>query len=97
VRMAAPDLSFLDIEAGHPPRDLSKLKLNKDIEVIKGSLDALAPKVRQFVIECADLCTPVKLYICDGSEEENASLLKELESDEVIKPLTAYKNSWLAR
>jgi phosphoenolpyruvate carboxykinase (GTP) len=90
--MAQPDLSFLDIEAGRPPRDLSNLKLNDDIEVVKGSLDALAPKIRQFVVECADLCTPSKLYICDGSNEENESLLKMLHEEDVIKPLTAYKN-----
>ncbi len=90
--MAQPDLSFLDIEAGRPPRDLSNLKLNDDIEVVKGSLDALAPKIRQFVVECADLCTPAKLYICDGSNEENESLLKMLHEEDVIKPLTAYKN-----
>lgn len=90
--MAQPDLSFLDIEAGRPPRDLSQLKLNESIEVAKGSLDALAPKVRQFVVECADLCTPAKVFICDGSEEENDSLLKALAKDDVIKPLTAYKN-----
>ena len=90
--MAQPDLSFLDIEAGRPPRDLSKLKLDENIEVIKGKLDSLAPKIRQFVVECADLCMPAKLYICDGSEEENQSLLKNLEKEDVIKPLTAYKN-----
>ena len=90
--MAQPDLSFLDVEYGRPPRDLSNIKLNADIEVIHGKLDDLAPKVRQFVTECADLCTPAKLYICDGSDEENEKLLKELQQDEVIHPLTAYKN-----
>ena len=90
--MAQPDLSFLDVEAGRPPRDLSNLKLNESIEVTKGSLDALAPKVRQFIIECADLCMPAKLYVCDGSDAENESLLKMLHEEDVIKPLTAYKN-----
>ncbi|XP_028398235.1 phosphoenolpyruvate carboxykinase, cytosolic [GTP]-like [Dendronephthya gigantea] len=95
--MAQPELAFLEIEAGRPPRDLSNIKLNENIEITKGSLDALAPKVRQFVIECADLCTPAKLYVCDGSDEENESLLKMLHEEDVIKPLTAYRNSWLAR
>lgn len=90
--MAEPDLSFLDIEAGRPPRDLSNLKLNEKIEVSKGSLDSLSQKVKQFVVECADLCMPAKLYICDGSNEENESLLKMLHEDDVIKPLTAYNN-----
>ena len=90
--MAQPDLSFLDIEAGKPPRDLSKLKLNKDIEVVHGNLDALAPKVRQFIIECADLCTPSKIHICDGTEEENMKMKKELQDNETIKPLTAYED-----
>ena len=90
--MAQTDLSFLNIEAGSPPRDLSNLKLNESIQVSKGSLDALAPKVRQFIVECADICMPAKLYICDGSDEENESLLKMLHEEDVIKPLTAYKN-----
>lgn len=90
--MAQPELAFLDVEAGRPPRDLSNLKLNENIEVSKGSLEALAPKVRQFVIECADLCTPAKVYVCDGSDEENDSLLKMLHEEDVIKPLTAYSN-----
>ena len=89
--MALPDLSFLDIEAGRPPRYLN-LKLNENIQIVKGSLDALAPKVKQFVVECADLCMPAKLYVCDGSNEENDSLLKMLHEEDVIKPLTAYKN-----
>ena len=94
LTMAQPDLSFLDIEAGRPPRDLSNLKLNEGIEVVKGSLGNLAPKVKQFVVECADLCTPAKLYICDGSDAENDSLLKMLHEEDVITPLSAYKNRY---
>ncbi|XP_022092115.1 phosphoenolpyruvate carboxykinase, cytosolic [GTP]-like [Acanthaster planci] len=66
-------------------------------KVIKGSLDDLPKKVRDYVLEKAQLCQPDSIYICDGSWEENMSLLTEMEDKKIIKRLTKYENNWLAR
>ncbi|KAL7891099.1 hypothetical protein AOLI_G00005750 [Acnodon oligacanthus] len=43
------------------------------------------------------LCQPDALHICDGSEEENNTILDHLQEQGVIKKLTKYENCWLAR
>lgn len=57
----------------------------------------LAPKVRNYLEEAIRLCRPDDVYICDGSEAENAQLLKLLQNKGTIEPLTKYENCWLAR
>ncbi|CAH1780263.1 unnamed protein product [Owenia fusiformis] len=67
------------------------------LNVIHGDMDKLAPKVRNYVEENAMICQPSAIHICDGSETENTSLLKMLEKEGVIKPLSKYENCWLAK
>ena len=62
------------------------------IEVLNGNLSDLQPHVRQYVLEKAGLCKPDKIYICDGSEEENKAFLKQLQEDGLVKPLPKYEN-----
>lgn len=45
----------------------------------QGNLQGLGPKVRKFVEENIKLCQPDMIHICDGSEEENRSLLNLLQ------------------
>lgn len=54
-------------------------------------------KVRSFVEESVVLCQPDKVHICDGSERENALMLKGLQEAGSIIPLPKYNNCWLAR
>lgn len=61
-------------------------------KVAKGSLSNLAPKVRSYVEEKAELCQPDQIYICDGSEEENTDMINTLLKDKMIQPLPKYKN-----
>ncbi|XP_015183101.1 PREDICTED: phosphoenolpyruvate carboxykinase [GTP]-like [Polistes dominula] len=58
---------------------------------------ALSPKIRSYIEECASLCLPKDIYICNGSETEYAELLKLLEKNKTIQPLPKYENCWLAR
>ncbi|XP_072013378.1 phosphoenolpyruvate carboxykinase, cytosolic [GTP]-like [Amphiura filiformis] len=66
------------------------------IKVANGNLNDLQPHVRQYVLEKAGLCKPDQIYICDGSEEENQSFIKQLEKDGLLKKLPKYDNCYLA-
>ncbi|XP_033822712.1 phosphoenolpyruvate carboxykinase, cytosolic [GTP] [Periophthalmus magnuspinnatus] len=65
--------------------------------VVQGDLGALSPAVREFVEVNVALCQPDCVHICDGSEEENKTLLVQLEEQGLLKKLPKYHNCWLAR
>ena len=48
-------------------------------------------KLEAWVKEVADLCQPDKIYWCDGSQEENDRLLKEMVDSGLAKPLNPEK------
>lgn len=54
--------------------------------------ECLSPKVRSYIEECASLCCPKDIYICDGSDIEYDHLLKLMEKSGTISPLTKYEN-----
>ena len=60
--------------------------------VLQGDLSELSPAVRDFVEANVKLCKPDALHICDGSEEENQSVLAQLQEQGMIKKLTKYEN-----
>lgn len=62
---------------------------------MRGSLSDLAPKVRSYVEEKAQICQPDNLFICDGSEEENKRVMDILLEDKMVKPLPKYDNWWV--
>lgn len=64
----------------------------RSLNVVKGSLASLSPRVRNYVEEKAELCQPDSVYICDGSQEENDDIINTLRSDGMIQPLPKYKN-----
>jgi len=53
---------------------------------------SLSPAVRQFVEENAKICQPEKIYVCDGSEQENQALLERLQQDRRLVKLNKYTN-----
>lgn len=55
-------------------------------------VDSLRPTVKSFVDEYARLCQPDKVYVCDGSVEENDELLQELQEKGRLQKLPAYDN-----
>ncbi|XP_012147354.2 phosphoenolpyruvate carboxykinase [GTP] isoform X2 [Megachile rotundata] len=59
--------------------------------------ESLAPKLRSYIEECASICCPKDIYICDGSDSEYNQLLKLLEESGTVLPLPKYENCWLAR
>ncbi|XP_017880630.1 phosphoenolpyruvate carboxykinase [GTP]-like [Ceratina calcarata] len=59
--------------------------------------EPLAPKLSSYIEECAALCCPKDIYICDGSDAEYNHLLKLLEKSGTITRLPKYENCWLAR
>lgn len=60
-------------------------------------LGALPAPARRFVEEGARLCRPRALRLCDGSPEEGAALLAQLQAEGILHPLPKYDNCWLAR
>ncbi|XP_051986649.1 phosphoenolpyruvate carboxykinase, cytosolic [GTP] [Xyrauchen texanus] len=65
--------------------------------VLQGDLASLSASLREFIESSANLCQPDALHICDGSDEENRTILTLLQEQGVIKKLDKYKNCWLAR
>ena len=54
-------------------------------------------KLLAWVKEMADMCQPDQIYWCDGSEEENQRLLKEMVDAGMATPLAKRPNSFLFR
>lgn len=67
------------------------------LQVLNGDLDHLPNHVRDFVVSGARLCQPDNIHICNGTKEENDSILSLLQKEGMIKPLPKYENCWLAR
>lgn len=58
---------------------------------------ALPASVKNFIEEKAALTNCYNIHFCDGSEEENESLLRQMHKQSIISPLKKYDNCWLAR
>lgn len=69
----------------------------RGFSVVNGDVARLPLKVKSFIEESVVLCQPDKIHICDGSERENALMLKALQEAGAIIPLPKYQNCWLAR
>ncbi|KAF6025344.1 hypothetical protein EB796_016343 [Bugula neritina] len=54
------------------------IRAEEAVHGCKGSLSSLAPKSAQFLEEKAAICQPDNVYICDGSDEENHSMIDTL-------------------
>ena len=54
-------------------------------------------KLEAWVKEMAELCKPDQIYWCDGSEEENNRLLKEMVDAGMATPLPKRPGSYLFR
>lgn len=78
-----------------PPQILSQTPTS--VAVLQGDLNSLKPHVQDFIQTYVSICKPDSIYICDGSETENRTLLALLEENGMIKRLTKYENCWLAR
>lgn len=66
-----------------------------NIEVnLNNSALQLPSNVCKYIEEKAKLCEPDKIHLCDGSEEENAALLRILEASGSVKRLE--NNNWLS-
>ena len=56
------------------------------------TLADLRPKVRTFIEEYAALMKPDRIYICDGSEEEDQALRQQMVDIERVYRLPKYEN-----
>ncbi|XP_029358363.1 phosphoenolpyruvate carboxykinase, cytosolic [GTP] [Echeneis naucrates] len=66
-------------------------------KILQGDISSLSLAVREFVEANVSLCQPDAVHICDGSDEENRSILIQLEEQGLIKKLHKYENCWLVR
>lgn len=60
--------------------------------VVRGQFESLPGKVQDYVADKVELCQPDNVYICDGSKEENESLINQLIESGVLTKLTKYDN-----
>lgn len=67
-------------------------QLPASCSVVHGNFDSLAPKVRNFVVEKANVCQPANIHIVDGSIEENQSLVNFLIDEGVAIKLAKHSN-----
>ncbi|EDO41588.1 predicted protein [Nematostella vectensis] len=65
--------------------------------VENGDFNSLPKKVQDFVTENVELCQPDKIHICDGSPEENQSLVDFLVKKGTCFKLTKRENSYVVR
>lgn len=63
--------------------------------VVRGNFESLPTKVQDYVANQAEVCKPDNIYICDGSKEENESLINQLIEAGVLTKLHKYDN-WYA-
>uniref|UniRef100_A0A1B0C920 Phosphoenolpyruvate carboxykinase [GTP] n=1 Tax=Lutzomyia longipalpis TaxID=7200 RepID=A0A1B0C920_LUTLO len=64
---------------------------------VSAELSRLPPRVRKFVEDSVELCTPNRVHICEGTDAEYRGLLGLLQQQGTIVPLPKYDNCWLAR
>ena len=55
-------------------------------------LSDLSPSIQKFINEQAKICQPDRVYICDGSEEENRAIIQQLLEDGRLVQLSKYDN-----
>ena len=56
------------------------------------SLDNLSAEVRSYVERWIELCTPLGVHVCDGSEEEDKALHQLLQEKGSLIPLSKLDN-----
>ncbi|XP_043788441.1 phosphoenolpyruvate carboxykinase [GTP]-like isoform X2 [Apis laboriosa] len=92
-----PQVSTLVTNVAKSPSFNNNYEYIGKIPLLNTLSECLSPKVRSYIEECASLCCPKDIYICDGSDIEYDHLLKLMEKSGTISPLTKYENCWLAR
>ncbi|XP_012562572.1 phosphoenolpyruvate carboxykinase [GTP], mitochondrial [Hydra vulgaris] len=71
--------------------------LPADVAVTWGKFEELPEKVKVFVVEKVQLCTPVSLHICDGSSEDGDFLINLLLQEGTAVKLEKFKNCYAVR
>ncbi|KAL0107686.1 hypothetical protein PUN28_014768 [Cardiocondyla obscurior] len=67
------------------------------IPLLNACMTEISPKLRHYIEECALLCNPKDIYICNGTDVENMQMLKILQKSRTIESLPKYENCWLAK
>lgn len=52
----------------------------------------ISSKLRRYIEECASLCCPKDIYICNGTDTEYMQMLKILQKNGTIQNLPKYEN-----
>lgn len=94
LSLSLSQLIFVGPPASAMPPQLQPRSQNGP-RVLQGDLSALSPAVKEFVETSVSLCQPESIHICDGSDEENQSILTQLEEQGMIKKLSKYENWWV--
>lgn len=78
-------------------RRLSVASLARPDASSKQGSSLLSKSVKQYIEKKAKLTNCASIHICDGSEMEREWLIKQMLSQDIIRPLKKYHNCYLAR
>lgn len=62
------------------------------VPLLSASTIEISAKLRHYIEECALLCCPKDIYICNGTEAEYMQLLNILQKNGTIESLPKYEN-----
>lgn len=77
---------------------LPSTTFNRSLSILEtAEAKSLPNKVRSFVEDCVKLCQPSQIHICNGSEQENISLIQQMQQQGMVESLPKMENCWLTR
>ncbi|KAL6268111.1 hypothetical protein P5V15_001202 [Pogonomyrmex californicus] len=62
------------------------------IPLLNACIVEISSKLRYYIEECASLCSPKDIYICNGTDLEYLQMLKILQKNGTIECLPKYEN-----
>jgi len=67
------------------------------VPILHGDYNRLKGEARAFVEENIKTCTPDNIWLCDGSDEEFATLIGNMKKEGQIRDLPKYKNCYIVQ
>lgn len=93
----SPNPKFLVTHAAKNPLTKYDYDYIGKTPILNASTIEISAKLRRYIEECASICCPKDIYICNGTDAEYMQLLKILQTNGTIENLPKYENCWLAK
>lgn len=83
---------FIVTQAAKNPAIKNGLDYIGKIPLLNACTVDISFKLRYYIEECASLCSPKDIYICNGTDVEYMQMLKILQKSGTIESLPKYEN-----